>query len=200
MMEKTKLKLIVYFTIAYLIVFTFNAILKKNYEFLFYTMIISVLIYAIVVHYKKMHLTNWIICGISFFILLHFLGGNVYIKGTRLYDFWLIYKFFKFDNLVHLVGGFVATFIVYNFIRLHLDRNFKHNKVLFSVLLILVVSGGGAINEIIELIAVVFLNAAAQIGDYMNNALDLVFNLLGSIGACLLIMIKYHNNNKSIKK
>ena len=57
--------------------------------------------------------------------------------------------------------------------------------------------GVGAFNEILELIAVVFLGAAEQVGDYFNNALDLFFNLIGSTIACFFII---HYHKKHIKK
>lgn len=38
--------------------------------------------------------------------------------------------------------------------------------------------GVSAVNEIIELSAVVFFNSSG-VGDYYNNALDMVFNLAG---------------------
>ncbi len=51
--------------------------------------------------------------------------------------------------------------------------------------------GFGAFNEIIELLAVLLFDATQQVGGYLNNALDLVFNLIGSIIACFFI-IDYH--------
>ena len=193
MLEKTKLRLILYFTIAYLLLFTFIALLNKNYEFLFYTFTLSVLIFVIVLYHKKMHLTLWVISGLAVLALLHILGGNVHIMGTRLYDFWLIDNFFKYDNFVHLFGGFIAAFVAYSFLKPHLDGNFKHNKILLSVLLVLVALGLGAIIEMQELIAAVYFGAAEQVGGYINNILDLVFNMFGAICACFIIMRKFIN-------
>ncbi len=39
--------------------------------------------------------------------------------------------------------------------------------------------GLGAVAEIAELFAVLFFAAGEQVGGYLNNAFDLVFNLLG---------------------
>ena len=192
MQEKTELKLMLWFTICYLTIFTILAIIKKNYEFLYYTFILSALIFIIVLYHKKIHLTKHILLGLTIIGAIHIFGGNIYIAGTRLYDIWLISpNILKYDNIVHAFGSFVATFVVYSFIHPHLDKKINHNAVLLSLILILIAMGVGAFNEIIELSAVVFLGAAEQVGDYINNALDLVFNLCGAIIASFFI-IRYH--------
>ena len=66
-------------------------------------------------------------------------------------------------------------------------------------MLILMALGVGAINEIIEFIAVEFLEAAQQVGDYENNAKDLVFNLFGSFIASLIIY-NYYKKEDVLKK
>ncbi len=195
MQEKTELKLIFWFTMCYLIIFTILAIINKNYEFLFYTLIISALIFVIVLYHKKIHLTKNIILGLTIFGALHIFGGNIYILGTRLYELWLISpNILRYDNMVHTLGSFVATYVVYSFVHPHLDKKIKHNVILLSLILILITMGIGTFNEIIELTAVVFLGATKQVGDYLNNALDLLFNLFGSIIACFFI-IRYHKKN-----
>ena len=41
-----------------------------------------------------------------------------------------------------------------------------------------------------EFIAVVFLDAGARAGDYMNNALDLVFNFCGTLVASIMLVLR----------
>jgi uncharacterized membrane protein YjdF len=79
-----------------------------------------------------------------------------------------------------------------------LDLKTKQHPILFSLLLILIALGIGAVNEISEFAAVVFLGAQESVGDYFNNALDLVFNLFGAIVACFFIF-PYHRK-REIKK
>jgi hypothetical protein len=50
----------------------------------------------------------------------------------------------------------------------------------------------------LEFTAVVFLGAQESVGNYLNNALDLVFNLLGSIIAVFFIF-PYHRKRQSKK-
>ena len=189
MQEKTELKLMLWFTISYLTIFTILAIIKKNYEFLYYTAILSVLIFITVLYHKKIHLSKHIILGLTLLGSMHIFGGNIHILGTRLYDIWLIPpNILRYDHVVHSFGIFVTTFVVYSFISPHLDKKMNHNPFLLSLILVSIAMGIGAFNEILELGAVIFLGAAKQVGDYLNNALDLVFNLCGSIIASFFII------------
>jgi uncharacterized membrane protein YjdF len=126
-------------------------------------------------------------------------GGNAYIHGTRLYDLWIIEGILKYDNIMHALSIFIATFVAYNIISPHLDLKTKHHPILFSLLLILIALGIGAVNEILEFMAVILLGAQEGVGGYLNNAWDLVFNLLGSIIAVFLIF-PYHSNRQIKKK
>jgi hypothetical protein len=63
-----------------------------------------------------------------------------------------------------------------------------------SGLLILISLGIGALNELIELIAVVFLGATEGVGGYINNALDIVFNLFGAVISCIYIWFHYEKD------
>lgn len=194
--EKTELKIMLFFTIYYLLLFTILAIIKHNYEFLFYTFFMSIMIIMVVLYHKKIHLSFYLMVGLTLMGALHIYGGNIYINSIRLYDYWLIDGIFKYDNLVHTIGIAIATIVAYNILNPHLDEKLKHNRILLSLILILIAMGIGAMNEIIELLAVVFLNASSQVGDYMNNALDLVFNMIGSMLACLFLS---HYHHKRIK-
>lgn len=196
MNQKGGVRLILIFTIAYLALFTLMAFTSGNYEFLYYTAITSLLIILIALYYKKLHLTSVILWSLSVLGFMNIAGGNLYFYGNRLYDIWLIQGILKYDNVLHALAIFVATFVAYNIVSPHLDLKTKHHPVLFSLLLILTASGIGAANEIVELGAVVFLGAQETVGDYFNNAMDLVFNLLGSIIACLFIF-PYHRKRQT---
>ena len=189
--KKTESRLILIFTVAYLIFFGLLAFVKKNYEFLFYTIMLSSLIILIVSYYKKLHLKYIILGGLSFLGFMHLAGGTIDINGTRLYEFWIIQDILKYDNIVHALSLFVVTFVAYSIVSPHLDLKTKHHPILFSLLLVLTAMGIGTVNEILELGAVIFLGAQEGVGDYFNNALDLVFNLLGSIIAVFFIY-PYH--------
>ena len=194
--EKRQIRFMLYFTLLYLVIFSVNSLIKRNYEFLYYSVIVFTLLIVTVLYYQKIQLNIHILLGLTILGALHIFGGNVHLFGTRIYDLWLIPHVFRYDNLVHCVGSFVGVFIVYNFLRPHLDKKVEHNFLLLSVILILMVMGIGAFNELLELLGVVVLGVAKEVGDYMNNALDLLFNLLGSVVACLVLT---HNQKKKRK-
>lgn len=199
MKESQKLRIILYFTIFYLIFFTIFSIIIKNYEFIFYSIILSLLVIFIALYYKKLHLHVGVISGLTIIGIMHVLGGNIFISGTRLYDVWFIANIIRYDNIVHFVGIFVATLVAYSLLYPHLDKKLKHNKVLLSIILILIATGMGTLNEVVELFAVVFLDAAKGVGDYMNNAKDLLFNIAGAISASIYLMF-YHKKQEKKKK
>lgn len=194
MKKEPRLKLISIFTAVYLVLFTIITLIYNNYEFLYYIFVLSILIGAITYKYKNIHLTPHLIISLSILGFMHFAGGTFHLFGTRLYDLYLIKNILKYDNLVHSFGIFIATIVGYNLLKPHLSDKVKNNKFLFSFILILIAMGTGAFVEIIELIGVAFLGAAAGVGDYFNNALDLVFNLVGSIIAS--IVITYHRKKE----
>lgn len=195
MFKINKLKAMLFFTIGYLIIFTVTAIINRNYEFLYYTIIMSILIAITILYHKKFHLSTGVIAGLTLVGAMHIFGGNIYIGNTRLYDIWIIDGIVKYDFIVHFIGIFVATLIAYSLLHPYLDKRLRYNNLLLPLLLVLIALGMGALNEIAELVAVVFFGAAEKVGNYMNNALDLMFNLLGSITACFYL-IYYHNKKK----
>lgn len=198
MMDKEKeLKLILIFTCVYLIFFILLAIVRKNYEFVFYIAVICLLTIIIILHHKELHLKPTIVYGLSVIGLMHLAGGNLRFNEIRLYDMYLFQNFIRYDQIVHTFGFFIATFVSYNLIRPYLDLRIKHHPLVLSIILILTASGFGAINEVLEFAAVIFLGAAQAVGDYYNNAWDLVFNLLGTIAACFFIH-PYHK--KQLKR
>lgn len=199
-MDKEKeLKLILVFTWIYLIFFILLAVVRKNYEFVFYIAVICLLTITTILHHKELHLKPTIVGGLSVIGLMHLAGGNLHFNGIRLYDIYLFQSFIRYDQIVHTLGFFVATFVSYSLIRPYLDTRMKHHPLVLSIILILTASGFGAINEVLEFAAVIFLGAAQAVGDYYNNAWDLVFNMLGAIAACIFIH-PYHKRTRSIKR
>ncbi len=195
MKDKTELKIMLYFTISYLAFFTIFSLLKGNYEFLYYSIIMGILIGITVLYHKKLHLSKHVLIGLTILGALHIFGGNIHLFGTRLYDLYLIPGIFRYDNLVHGFGIYVATFVIYSLVHPHLHKRKNPNGWLLAIVLILMAMGTGAMNEILELGAVLFLGAAKQVGDYFNNAFDLVFNLIGASLASFVI-IKHHKKGK----
>ncbi|MFH1174387.1 MAG: DUF2238 domain-containing protein [archaeon] len=183
MTEDEKKMLVLYGAALYIIVFTFIEFLQHNTEFLFYTFIMGALILLLMRNNEKLHLNVFSVMSLVLIGAMHILAGNLHVYGQRLYDVQLL-TWLRMDNVVHLLASILLGIVMYKLIREYAP-NITSRLALF-VLVILAVSGIGAINEIGELITVIYFNAAAQVGNYLNNALDLVFNLIGAIiGFCI---------------
>jgi uncharacterized membrane protein YjdF len=198
--DNSKFKLIFFFTILYLLVFSIIAWQKGNSEFVYYILLMAILISIIINYYQKIPLSNWSLLGLSMMGFVHLLGGSINIGQTRLYDMWFIEGWLKYDNVVHFTNIFIATLIGYSILAPHFDYRIQRNRILLFFLLILIALGLGTLNEVIELFAVLFLNAQERVGDYLNNAFDLFFDLLGSISACLFLSLYLKRKKRSFKE
>jgi uncharacterized membrane protein YjdF len=176
------------FTIVYIIFFAFVAISNERTAFLFHTTFIGIITCFISFYYEKMHLTKMLVVMLSIFGLLHLIGAILYLDGIRMYEYPLFWGM-HFDNLVHSTGGAVAALVGHNFLQNHLDDQMKHHPIPFIFLLITFAAGLGTYNEIAELMGVLFFNAAPFVGGYINNAFDLIFNILGAFVASTAIYI-----------
>ncbi|MEM2916287.1 MAG: DUF2238 domain-containing protein [Candidatus Woesearchaeota archaeon] len=193
MKEKTVVSVIALFMVCYLVLFSIIAVVQRNYEFLYYTGIMVIFIVIILVYYQQLHLPVSLIACLTILGVMHILGGNLYINSTKLYDTWLIPRFLKYDNLVHAFGTAIATLVAYNILQPKTENGTHYRPFAFVLMLILIAMGIGALNEIVEFFAVVFLGAGRAVGDYFNNQLDLVYNLIGSI---IVSFFLYHHQKK----
>jgi uncharacterized membrane protein YjdF len=176
--------------VAYLLFFMLFSWHLRNMEFFYYAIVIFLVFLFAVAYYRRLRLTNLLLVGFALHVLLHFLGGTVFFGGVRLYDVWLVHLnpwIIHYDNVVHTLGVFLLTFLAYNLLRPFFTLRKPVSLLHFSLLLFLVVMGIGACAEVVELGAVLWLDAASTVGDYFNNAFDMLFNATGSIAACLVI-------------
>lgn len=187
--------LIVVFNALYLLAFSAYYLTIRNFEFLWYVVVIVFFLVLIVLTLKRTRFDGVILGGLSLWGFLHMAGGGVRVGESVLYRLPLIHLFgegdslvFKFDQLVHLFGFGVATILFYHLLRPYLQP--KANWIVVYPLIILGGMGIGALNEIIEFIAVVAIGSTG-VGGYWNTALDLVFNTLGAIAAAVFIHFYY---------
>ena len=71
-------------------IFTIIFLVKQNYEFIIYAVTIGLLIYVIEKTNKRFGYSRIAKYGFSLWLLVHFLGGLIYVNGIRLYDLVLI--------------------------------------------------------------------------------------------------------------
>ena len=198
MKEKTKRLFPIYLSAIILSVFTIYFLALGNLEFLVYAATLFPLMWIIAKtdkFFQYSQLAKW---GFAVWMMSHMAGGSLYIAGTRLYDIILInligapFYILKYDQLVHVFCYFVITLFIYSIVKKMSSKpKTKGDNFLIVLIAFLASMGVSALNEIVEFIAVAFFNSAG-VGDYYNNALDLVFNALGAIGALFFM----HRNGK----
>lgn len=185
-MIKTKISKLTLVNIVVLAGFTVYYLVQRNSEFLIYVVTLSAVIYLIE---KTDRIFNYgLPAKISFniWLFLHLGGGAFHINGQRWYDMILIdivgepYHILKYDQAIHTFCYFAITLFIYTVVR-HISKE-NANRLAICLITALAAMGVSATNEIVEFSAVVVFGSTG-VGDYFNNALDLVFNLAGVIPA-----------------
>tara|TARA_B100000315_G_C14279570_1_gene452418 strand:- start:179 stop:634 length:456 start_codon:yes stop_codon:yes gene_type:complete len=145
--------------------------------------------------HKRVRFPVLLLAVIAGFGIFHFIGGLFTYKGTLIYEIH-IFKF-GYDNFIHLVASFLYTIIGYSLLEPGLNDNIKKNRFYFGFLLFIFGFGIAAFGEIVELIGVLQVGSPG-VGDYFNNAFDLVFNAIGALVASLLV-VRHHWKKDLIK-
>lgn len=181
-------KAILAFTVIYTASFSAYFIGNFNIEFIGYIGVIIFIFALLYATLDKTRIPPWILGGLSLWGMLHMMGGSIPIADGVLYN-WKMYPFFdgggelfilKFDQFVHLYLYAVVALLF-----LHLLRNYfanKHSQILIGFIAVTASMGVGALNEIIEFIAVLSV-PDNNVGGYANTALDIVFNFAGAFFA-----------------
>ncbi|MBD3247422.1 DUF2238 domain-containing protein [Candidatus Pacearchaeota archaeon] len=187
MKEKTKRLFPIYLSAIILAVFTIYFLLRGNLEFLVYAVTLFPLMWIIARtdnFFDYSPLAKW---GFAVWMITHMTGGSLYIGGTRLYDSIIInilgapFYILRYDQVIHAFCYFVITLFIYSIVKKMSEKpKTKSDSFLIILVAFLASMGISALNEVVELIAVAFFNSAG-VGDYYNNALDLVFNGIGAI-------------------
>jgi len=164
---------------------------SQNYEFLIYVGIILFLGLLVFFTDNKVNYPNGVLWGLTLWAFLHMAGGGLSVAGERLYDKILIpmvgepYNIFKYDQLVHMIGFGVATYLMYVLLAPFLKKDARKTSRLLLVIA-MAGMGAGALNEVFEFMATL-LASENGVGGYENTALDLVANLVGALLALVVI-------------
>ena len=182
---------ILLFNFFYISVFIFYYVTRHNFEFLLYIGVLILFFVLIFLTLPKSKFSPAILWGLSIWGLLHMAGGGVAVGEGVLYDVILLplisrgeLVILRYDQAVHCFGFGVTTVVGF-----HLLSPYLHAKTNWGVIYLILVGFGmgmGALNEIVEFLATVSMPDTG-VGGYVNTALDLVFNFLGSLIAVLLI-------------
>lgn len=181
-------KVVMICSAVYLLIAAAYFLQDLNFEFVIY---VGVIVAAFVLLFGTLHVTKfptYILWLISFWGLLHILGGSIptpdgVLFAYRIYPFLDLggdFYILKYDQVVHayLYGVMAVVF-------LHVLRNTLHAKGpgWIIVLIALMASMGvSALNEIMEFIIAMTLERNG-VGGYENAMLDLVFNFAGAVVA-----------------
>lgn len=178
-------KLLLAFTLAYLIPFTIAFVSKGDGEFIWYALIVVGLFLLVIGTLPTSRFPQGVVWALSVWALLHLAGGGIKVGEGVLYGLQLLPLYngggemilLKYDQAVHAFGFGVCAYIIFHFL-----KRYTTNPYRFGVYAIAALGGMGlgVVNEIAEFIAVL-LFPNNGVGGYINTSLDLVFNTAGAV-------------------
>ena len=168
-------------------IFLIIAILVKNFEFIYYGILMFPLLILVYKYHKRIHLHFPVFILITLFFLAHLAGELISVGGVVLYDVGL--GLITYDNLVHILGSFVLVLVAYSMIHTHVIDKKKNDTYLF-LLLFFMSLGLAVVVEMISFFANIFFNRINDVAFYVNVD-DLLMNFLGSLIASLVV-VGYH--------
>ena len=171
--------------VIYITCFTFIALGNANYEFVMYAGVVLALFGWILYKQETVRFDRTILWGLTGWGLMHMAGGNVRINGEILYGLQLISVYLRYDQLVHAFGFAIATLVCFHLLRPYLRDDLAKWWPL-AILVILMGLGLGAVNELVEFVAVRNI-PETNVGGYDNTLWDLVFDLIGAVLAVILL-------------
>jgi hypothetical protein len=121
-------------------------------------------------------------------------GGVLLVDGVPLYTAALIGDL-RYDKIFHVLAAAALTIVAWEAMKRWAGDGYHRGGLLLYTWL--VVMGGGAVVEIAELIGSTLSNVS--VGDYGNNALDLVANALGATVGIALVWWYEHRQETYAK-
>ncbi len=192
-MQEFYLRVYTILVVIALLAFIVISAFAGHKEALYYDAIFVPVVIITSLFQKHLRIPGTIFVMFTLLFLLNAAGGGLMIGGVRLYD--LFFGPVRYDMIVHFYGSFVATFLVYNLIYPYINTTDRWHDPYLRLILILMAAGLGTLVETVEFSAVVFLHADG-VGDYFNNAFDLVVNLLGAITGSIPVMAFHHRRSE----
>ncbi len=196
-LKKSQIPILI-INLIYLLFFGILFLSRRNYEFVMYVGVIIFFFIVILATNEKVKYPNIVLWGLSFWGLLHMMGGGLLFKdgSMRLYELILIplssnYPIFRYDQFVHIIGFGVATLVMFVLLKPLLKPNLK-KWTSISIIVVMAGFGVGALNEMVEFIATVLVPETG-VGGFINTSLDLVSDLIGAILAMIYIRIRKGN-------
>jgi len=178
------------FVVAYMLGFGVWALVAGNREFIFYGVVMVLLIAAVLWMDRRVRLSTGVMWGLAVWGLLHMAGGIVPIPDqfmasappaegghNVLYNLRPFAWGPKYDQFTHAYGFGVATLAAWEGIQAAARGSLRPGFGVF-VCLVCIGMGLGALNEVVEFMAVLLI-PNTNVGGYHNTGWDLVSNLTG---------------------
>ncbi len=178
-------RIIIVVNTVYITIFTTIATAHANHEFILYSAVVAVLFALLIVTQRRTNFSPIILGGLTLWGIMHMAGGNIRVNDDVLYSLQLIPVILRYDQLVHFLGFGTATLVCHHMLKPYLKPEPNRWSVL-AILIVLMGMGVGALNEIIEFVAVLIVPETG-VGGYENTLWDLVFNTLGAIAAVVVL-------------
>jgi hypothetical protein len=129
-----------------------------------------------------------VLWGISLVGLGNMIGGVVLVNGQPLYVAPFLGPL-PYDKFFHAASSFVMFFVAWAAVKKFAGAGYHHGGMVLTAFLVTL--GGGAVVEIAEFIGATAGGGLVNVGDYGNNALDLVANAIGAaLGVGLLLLME----------
>lgn len=188
------------FTVAYAAAISLPAMRSGNPELVSYLLVMAVLITALSIVDRRNRLSRPLLWCFSVWGFVHMIGGLLRVPGNWpynesndvIYSLWLIPNVLKYDQIVHVYGFGITTWLCWEILGNGLEMRYGKKPEPTFGLISLCVAGGmgfGAFNEVVEFIATMTL-PETNVGGYGNTCWDLVSNLIGSVFAGSLIYLR----------
>ncbi|MFG0315017.1 MAG: DUF2238 domain-containing protein [Phycisphaerales bacterium] len=195
-------KPLIAFVTLYMIVCSALALRQGNTEFLMYAVVMVIFIAIVIILHRAIRFTPLALWLLAIWGLLHMCGGTVPVDpaltdayraanteaeqptSAVLYSLRLHPDLPKYDQIVHAFGFFSATIACFQALLALLSAPRSAPTAVAAALMGI---GLGAINEVIEFIAVLSM-PETNVGGYTNTAWDLVANTIGATCAAILCL------------
>ena len=183
----------------YLVAAIVSAVFQENWEFLkVYIPFFVLVAFLVAFMHRRVNFSLAILWALTLWGAMHLAGGLVPLPDGWAYDgphqvlysWWIVGRWLKYDLVVHAFGFGACTWLAWEALRSSIQQRLGRKLFpSFGMVALCILSGMGlgALNEVVEFIAVLNL-PETNVGGYLNTGWDLVANLCGSCFAGLLIL------------
>lgn len=179
---------VIIFSAAYMAVFVAVSWTRHNYEFILYAAVVVAIAAWIVYKQRTVHFDRVILWGLSLWGLLHMAGGNLRVGEGVLYNVQLVPVVLRYDQFVHAFGFTFATLACFHILRGMLKPTVP-NRATLMILVVLMGCGLGALNEMVEFLAVKAM-PETNVGGYDNTLWDIIFNFFGAMTGAMWVFLR----------